>query len=334
MEAAVLTLALSLLFVPLSAWASPRFARWLRAEQHIRPEGPATHGKKAGTPTMGGVVPVLLILVGAGIIWTQTRPSFPGIFTVVTMALGSLIGLVDDIRSQRGHRSVGLFPHETIVFQFLAALILVFLSRRSSHVAFLPFVGQSVSLPDWAWIPVLVLGFLGTVNGVNLADGLDGLATGLFLLAILGLLPVLWRVPEVGALSFLGLGAGLGFLWANAHPAKVFLGNVGSMGLGAFLFGLAWSAGGILFLPMAGGVFVIEALSDILQVGSFKLTKVRLFKMSPFHHHLEDVPVSWPHRLKSPNWPEPQVVIRLWVLGAAFALLSFLASLPITRALP
>ena len=179
------------------------------------------------------------------------------------------------------------------------------------------------------WVSLLVLGFLGTVNGTNLTDGLDGLAVGLFLLSLLGLSPLIAKIPRLGAVALIAGGAGLGFLWANAYPACVFLGNVGSMGLGALLFGLAWSSGGIFFLPIVGGVLVFEAVSDILQVGSYKLTGVRLFKMSPLHHHLEDVPVSWPYRLPSPNWPEPKVVVRLWILGGAFALLGILASLPI-----
>lgn len=329
MEAAVLKVALllGLLFLPISAWASPRFARWLGAGQHIRSEGPASHRGKAGTLTMGGLVPLFLILGGAGILWAWAGPSWPGVFTTVSMFLGGAVGLLDDLRSQRKHRSTGLFPHQTLLVQFLAALILVFFAGRSPQIVRLPFVGATMRFPVWAWAPLLALGFLGTVNGVNLADGLDGLAGGLFLLALLGLLPLAVETPQLGALGVLGLGAGLGFLWANVHPARVFLGNVGSMGLGGFLFGLAWSAGGILFLPLVGGVFVLEALSVILQVGSFKFTGVRLFKMSPFHHHLEDVPVSWPYRLPSPAWPEPQVVARLWVLGAAFALLGALAHL-------
>ncbi len=329
METTVLkfSLVLSLLFVPLSAWTSPRMAHWLRARQHIRPEGPFTHGRKAGTPTMGGLVPLGLLLGGAGILWAWTGPDGPSIFAVLATVLAGGVGLLDDLRSQRRHRSTGLFPHQTILVQLLAATILVFVALLFPPRLQLPFSSLVVSLPTWGWIPLLVLGFLGTLNGVNLADGLDGLASGLFLLALLGLLPCLLGMPKLGALGILGLGSGLGFLWSNAFPARVFLGNVGSMGLGGFLFGLAWSSESLLFLPLAGGVFVLEALSVILQVGSFKLWGVRLFKMSPFHHHLEDMSVPWPHRLPSPNWPEPQVVTRLWAMGAGFALLSVLAAL-------
>ena len=323
-----LGLGLALLFLPLSAWASPKLARWLNARQHIRPEGPSTHEKKAGTPTMGGLVPLFLVALGTGIVWLWIGPDHPSVFTMVSMMLGSFVGFVDDLRSQRGRRSVGFFPHQTIAAQFLASIILVFLAKPLPPTR-LPFSNVNLALPTWVWVPLLVLGFLGTVNGMNLADGLDGLATGLFLLSLLGLSPLIAKIPRLGAVALIAGGAGLGFLWANAHPARVFLGNVGSMGLGALLFGLAWSSGGIFFLPIVGGVLVLEAVSDILQVGSYKLTGVRLFKMSPLHHHLEDVPVSWPHRLPSPNWPEPKVVVRLWILGGAFALLGILASLPI-----
>lgn len=329
MEAQVLKLGLvlGLLFLPISAWASPRVAQRIRARQHIRPEGPSTHGKKAGTPTMGGLVPLLLVLTGAGVLWGLRGPDGPSLFALVAMLLGGLIGLLDDLRSQRGRRSTGFFPHQTLAAQLGASVPLIFLAAQLPQEVRLPFTSLVVGLPKGVWVPLLILGFMGTVNGVNLADGLDGLATGLFLLALLGLFPLLWRTASLAALGFLAFGVGLGFLWANAHPARVFLGNVGSMGLGGLLFGLAWSSGGVLFLPLVGGVFVLEGLSDILQVGSYKLTGVRLFKMSPFHHHLEDVPVSWPHRLRSPSWPEPKVVVRLWVAGAFCALLGILALL-------
>lgn len=329
MEAQVLRfgIVLGLLILPVCAWASPRLARRLGAGQHIRPEGPSTHEKKAGTPTMGGLVPLSLLLFGAGILWAWQGMDWPTGFALASMVLAAAIGLLDDLRSQRARRSIGLFPHQTLFSQFLAAGLLCGLASRFPQTIRLPFVGLATTLPPGIWVPLLILAFLGTVNGVNLADGLDGLATGLFLFAVFGLLPLLFTAPKLGALGLLALSAGLGFLWANAHPAQVFLGNIGSMGLGGLLFGLAWSSGGVLFLPVVGGVFVFEVLTVLLQVGSYKLTGLRLFKMSPLHHHLEDTPVSWPHRLKSPNWPEPKVVMRLWVAGAACALLGVLASL-------
>lgn len=313
-------LALAFLFIPLAAWGSPRLARLLGAGQHIRPEGPATHGAKAGTPTMGGLVP--LGLVGLGLVLLLfVRPTGGRVFVLLALVAGMGVGLLDDLRSQRGRRSVGFFPHQTLLLQALLGGVLALAASSLLQVrVVIPFSSLVLRVPAYLWVPLALLGFVGTVNGVNLADGLDGLATGLFLLALLGLLPLLRGTGLLPA-ALLALGAGLGFLWANAYPASVFLGNVGSMGLGGLLFGLAFASGGILFLPLVGGVFVLEALADILQVASYKLTGVRLLKMAPLHHHLEDAPVPWPHRLRSPLWPEPKVVVRLWILGALFALL-------------
>jgi len=322
-----LGLALSILGIPFCAWGSPRLAQFIRARQHIRPEGPATHGKKEGTPTMGGIVPLVWILLGGAVFSPFCANTDKLTFVLASTALSGLVGLLDDLRSQRKGKSTGFFPHQTILAQVMAAALLLPLAARLPAQFRVPFSSLSLDLPLWGWIPLFFLAFLGTVNGVNLADGLDGLATGLFLLALLGVFPFVIPTPELTLLVFLAMGAGLGFLWANAYPARVFLGNVGSMALGGFLFGLAWSAKAVFFLPLLGGVFVLEALSVILQVLSFKLTGVRLFKMSPLHHHLEDVPVSWPHRLRSPNWPEPKVVARLWILGGFFSLLTLLASL-------
>lgn len=327
MEGLRLGLALGLLCVPLAAVGSPWLARRLRAGQHIRPEGPTTHGAKAGTPTMGGLIPLGLIALGTSLLLLGgTRGKV--LYVLLALGAGAAVGLLDDLRSQRGKRSLGFVPHQTLLVQVLLggalATAVPFLLDLKLAV---PFSTVVLSVPAYVWGPLLVVGFVGTVNGVNLADGLDGLATGLWTLALLGLLPLLRGQPALVAVALLSLGAGLGFLWANAHPAAVFLGNVGSMGLGGFLFGLAAAGGGILFLPLVGGVFVLEALADILQVGSYKLTGVRLLKMAPLHHHLEDVPVSWPHRIRSPNWPEPKVVVRLWILGATFALLGVLAGL-------
>lgn len=330
MESSVLKLAfaLGILGIPFCAFASPRFAQFIRAKQHIRPEGPTTHGKKAGTPTMGGIVPLVWILLWGAVFSPFCENAGKLALVLASAALSGLVGLLDDLRSQRKGKSTGFFPHQTILAQVVAAALLLPLAGRFSAQFRVPFSSLSLALPLWGWVPLFIFAFLGTVNGVNLADGLDGLATGLFLLALLGLLPLVVTAGELLLLTILAVGAGLGFLWANTHPARVFLGNVGSMALGGFLFGLAWGAGGAFFLPLLGGVFALEALSVILQVLSFKLTGVRLFKMSPLHHHLEDVPVNWPHRLKSPNWPEPKVVVRLWILEGLFSLLAVLASLP------
>lgn len=321
-------LIIAVLSLPLVAWASPRFARLIQARQHIRPEGPSSHTRKAGTPTMGGVVVLLPIALGTLILWGLGQGfSIRTGFVLAATFLAGLVGLLDDLRSQRENRSLGFLPHQTLLLQGVCGLLLSLFLVVIRPALVLPFSGMRLEIPIWAAIPLLILAFMGTVNGMNLTDGLDGLATGAWVLSLLGLLPLLWAHSELLRLTILGLGAGLGFLWANAYPAQVFLGNVGSMGLGGLLFALAFAADGVLFLPLAAGLLVVEALSVILQVASFKLTGVRLLKMSPLHHHLEDAPVSWPHRLKSPNWPEPKVVARLLVVAGGFALLSVLAAL-------
>lgn len=328
MEELRIELILALASIPIAAWGSPVFARWIRAGQRIRPEGPAGHLGKAGTPTMGGAVPLALILLGVGVLWVLgPGPSWGVGFVLVATMAGGVVGLLDDLRSQ--HKAAGFFPHQTLLVQVALGALLCSLVPAMGGLEFaVPFSSLKLSLaaiPVWAWVPLLIVGFVGTVNGVNLADGLDGLATGAWLLALLGLLPFVWGNPELGGVALLGMGAGGGFLWANAYPARVFLGNVGAMGLGGLLFGLAFASGALFLLPVIGGVFVLTTLSVILQVGSYKLTGVRLLKMAPFHHHLEAGSVSWPHRIPGSNWPEPQVVVRLWLVGGALALVGALA---------
>lgn len=326
MEGLTLGLVLALVVLPLAAWGSPRFARCVQAGQRIRPEGPTDHRDKAGTPTMGGVVPLVLILAGTAVLWAAgPGPSARGGFALFAAGVGATIGLLDDLRSQRSGSSVGLFPHQTLLAQAVGAAVLCALVPIVGELEFVvPFSASRVSLPVWAWVPLVIAGFVATVNGVNLADGLDGLATGAWILALLGFLPAI-VAPELRGMTLVALGAGAGFLWANAYPARVFLGNVGSMGLGGLLFGIAFASGGVLLLPLGGGLFAMMILSVVLQVASYKLTGVRLFKMAPFHHHLEAGTVTWPHRIRSPNWSEPKVVVRLWVLGGAFALAALLA---------
>lgn len=327
MEGLRLGLVLGLVALPLAAWGSPWFAHLIRAGQRIRPEGPVDHQGKAGTPTMGGIVPLVLILGGLAILWgVGGVPSPEGGFVLAATVAGAVVGLLDDLRSQRRGASVGLFPHQTLIAQAIGGGFLCLLVPALELDLLVPFSSLRLplsALPIWGWVPLVLVGFTGAVNAVNLADGLDGLATGAWLLALLGLGGAT-GAPPLGAVIAVALGAGGGFLWSNAYPARVFLGNVGAMGLGGFLFGVAFATGGVLFLPLVGGVFVVMALSVILQVGSYKLTGVRLFKMSPLHHHLEAGGVPWPYRIPSPGWAEPKVVVRLWVLGAAFALVGVL----------
>ncbi len=325
-------LVLALLALPLVGWASALYARRVRWGQHIRPEGPAEHKTKEGTPTMGGLIVLAWTALGTAIL-AVLRGSLPWTwgFVLASTAAGAVVGLVDDLRSQRRRASVGFFPHQTLLVQILLGVLLCLVVPRMGNLELrIPFWPDSLplgSIPSWGWIPLVVVGFVGTVNAVNLTDGLDGLASGSWVIAVLGLLPVLISSSLAG-LALVAAGATLGFLWANAHPASVILGNVGSMGLGGLLFGLAMASGGIFLLPLVGGVFVVEALSVMIQVGSYKLRQRRVFKMAPLHHHLEQGSVPWTHDFPSPHWPEPKVVVRLWLVGGGFALLGALAALP------
>ncbi|MCR4392334.1 MAG: phospho-N-acetylmuramoyl-pentapeptide-transferase [Candidatus Acetothermia bacterium] len=330
MEGLTLALLLAFVMVPAVAGASSAFARWGRVGQYVRPEGPARHAEKAGTPTMGGIVPLGAILVGAGVLWgAGGGPTWASGFVLAATGAGAGMGLLDDLRSQRRRASLGFFPHQTLLIQ--AALggalfaMVPFLGGLELAVPFSSVRVPLSAIPWWALLLLVLVAFVATTNAVNLTDGLDGLATGAWVLALLGLLPMVGGKPDLVGLCLLGIGAGAGFLWANAHPAHVFLGNVGSMGLGGFLFGVSFAGGAVFLLPLLGGLFVVETLSVILQVASYKLTGTRLLKMSPLHHHLEAGSVPWRHLLPGREWPEPKVVARLWIVAGAFALLGVLA---------
>ncbi len=331
MEGLIQGLVLAMVLFPAVAWGSLVYARCARWGQHVRPEGPARHRGKEGIPTMGGVVPLAALAAGLGLLALWNR-AFPWTwrFILASTGAGAAVGLLDDLRSQRRGTSVGFFPHQTLLVQCILGGLLCLLAAGGEPPLRVPFSSLSIpmtAVPTWAWVVLLIVAFVSTVNAVNLADGLDGLASGCWILALWGFAPLWMGFSELSALTLAAIGAGMGFLWANAHPARVILGNVGSMGLGGFLFGLAWASGGVFVLPLVGGVFVAEALSVLVQVASYKLRRKRVFKMSPLHHHLEEGEVSWPYDLPSPRWPEPQVVVRLWLGAAGCALLGALAIL-------
>ena len=321
----------ALLEMPLVAWGATLFARRLRVGQFIRPEGPEGHAAKAGTPTMVGVVPLLALTLGAGVLAARR----PGLTTQLGFALaatwlGGGIGLLDDLLSQRRRSSLGLAPLQKLLLGLGAAAVLFLfypaLTRIELAVPFARLRLPLASLPPWAVFSLILFGFWGTTHALNLTDGLDGLAPGATAIVLLSLAFLVRGQGELAGLALLSAGAVAGFLWVNAYPAGAFLGDVGSLGLGGLVFGIAFSGGAILLLPILGGLFVLEALSVILQVLSYKLTGRRLLKMSPLHHHLEAGEVPWRYLLPSPNWPEPAVVVRLWLLSAAFVVLGLLAA--------
>jgi len=332
---------LALVFGP---WLIRRL-RELQIGQYIREEGPQEHKKKAGTPTMGGVLIVLSTAVPV-LLWADLTNAF--VLMALFALIGfSVIGFIDDYAKVAKKQNLGLTSKRKFLLQVLVSMMVgVGLLELSTHSAYstqliVPFLKKFH--PDlvihsllssghvWAlaFLPFLLfvtIVITGSSNAVNLTDGLDGLAIGCTVIAA-GALTVLtyvssnarWStyldiqyIPRVGELTvFCGalVGASLGFLWYNAHPAEVFMGDVGSLSLGGTLGVIAVIIKQEILLFFIGGVFVIEALSVILQVGSFKLRGKRIFRMAPIHHHFELL-----------GWSESKVIVRFWILALVFAL--------------
>jgi phospho-N-acetylmuramoyl-pentapeptide-transferase len=313
--------------------------------QYIREEGPKAHQKKAGTPTMGGVLIVISIVIPT-LLWADLENRFVWLAVLATCAFAA-IGFADDYIKVIHKRNLGLTARAKLGLQVLTsaliAVALIAMQNRGMYSTKLvvPFLKQfhpdlvidrlmhNPSLWPVAFLPFIVfvvLMIVGASNAVNLTDGLDGLAIGCTVIAA-GALTVLTyvsghatfstylelqRMPQVGELTiFCGamVGAAIGFLWYNAHPAEVFMGDVGSLALGGAIGTVAVMIKQELLLPFIGGVFVIEALSVILQVGSYKLRKKRIFKMAPIHHHFELV-----------GWSESKIIVRFWIASLVFAL--------------
>ncbi|NWF76519.1 MAG: phospho-N-acetylmuramoyl-pentapeptide-transferase [Nitrospirae bacterium] len=314
----------------LGPWMIKKLRR-LSLTQHIRDDGPKAHMEKAGTPTMGGVLIILSIIISL-FMWGDLKNIY--IWTMIIALLGfGTIGFFDDYLKiiRKSHK--GLRAYQKFGLQIILALLLglfLYMNPKDPYndVLSIPFFKKWFFDLGWIYIPFSVLVIVGSSNAVNLTDGIDGLAIGLVAVAILanavlvyisghkGLaqyLQVLY-MPGTGELTvFCGamFGAALGFLWYNSYPAEVFMGDVGSIGLGGALGTLAVITKHEIVLAVVGGIFVIETLSVIMQVMSFKLTGRRIFKMAPIHHHFE---------LK--GWPEPKVIVRFWIIGIMLALLS------------
>ena len=294
--------------------------------QVIRSDGPQSHKPKAGTPTMGGLV-VILTVAACLLLWAKPGNGLVWMSLLAMLWFGG-IGAVDDWIKLREMHSRGLSPNEKLLWQFVGAIVISVLYLVSSPGGMeragtlsLPFIKQPVPLPLVIYMFLSSVVMVGTSNAVNLTDGLDGLAAGLIALAACGLAVVAYLagnlkfsaylhipyVPSAGELAVvcaIVVGACLGFLWYNAPPAQVFMGDVGALGLGGVLGAVAVFAKAELLLVIFGGVFVLEALSVLAQVGIFKLSKRRVFLMAPLHHHFE---------LK--GLPESKVIIRFWIFS-------------------
>lgn len=305
--------------------------------QTVRKEGPQSHFSKAGTPTMGGAL-ILIAVAVTTLLWADLRNRFVWIVLVTTLAFGA-IGWVDDYRKLIHKDPKGLSARAKLFWQTvagLAASIVLFITAQlpQETALIVPFF-KHIAIPLGAWFVVVAyFVIVGASNAVNLTDGLDGLAIlpTVMVAAALGVFAYVTgnavfanylgipHVPGVGeVLVFCAalVGAGLGFLWFNTYPAQVFMGDVGALGLGAALGVVAVAVRQEIVLFIMGGIFVMETVSVMLQVASFKLTGKRIFRMAPLHHHFE---------LK--GWPEPRVIVRFWIISVILVLVG-LATLKI-----
>ncbi len=298
--------------------------------QQVRSDGPQSHLSKAGTPTMGGLM-ILVSVAASTLLWADLRNRFVWIVLLTTLAFG-LIGFVDDWRKISRRHASGLSAREKYAWQSaagLAAAVLLYATADAPAQTQLivPFVKAATVDLGWLFIPFAYLVIVGSSNAVNLTDGLDGLAILPAVLVAGALVVFAYAGGNINFARYLGIpyvasigevcvvcgaivGAGLGFLWFNTYPAQVFMGDMGSLALGAALGVIAVSVRQELVLFIMGGVFVIETVSVILQVASFKLTGRRIFRMAPLHHHFE---------LK--GWPEPRVIVRFWIITVVLVLI-------------
>jgi phospho-N-acetylmuramoyl-pentapeptide-transferase len=313
--------------------------------QYIREEGPKSHMKKAGTPTMGGILIIISIVIPT-LLWANLANPYVWIAMFSLVSFG-LIGFWDDYAKVRRKQNEGLTVKQKFSLQVLAALLVGFmlLTLHAQKVystsmnvpffkSFKPDLLIDAMLRNWYTYPLafvfffafMILVIVGSSDAVNLTDGLDGLAIGLMLIASFAMTALTYvtghaqfaeyldlaRLPGAAELTIFCssmVGASLGFLWYNAHPAEIFMGDVGSLALGGALGAVAVLIKQEVLLIFIGGVYVIEALSVILQVGSYKLRKKRIFKMAPIHHHFEAL-----------GWEESKIITRFWIAGLVMAL--------------
>jgi len=305
--------------------------------QHVRDDGPQTHLTKAGTPTMGGALILVAVSIST-LLWGDLTNRYIWVVLIVTLFFGA-IGWVDDYRKLVKKQSQGLKAKEKYFWQtvggFGAALFLYYTQTSPIETSLIvPFFKDIIIQMSWFFVIFTYFVVVGTSNAVNLTDGLDGLAIMPTVLVAAGLgiiayatgnikfaeylqIPFVAGTGEVAVFCGAIVGAGLGFLWFNAYPAQVFMGDVGALALGAALGIVAVVVRQELVLLIMGGVFVMETLSVIIQVASFKMTGKRIFKMAPLHHHYELL-----------GWPEPRVIVRFWIITVILTLVG-LATLKI-----
>jgi phospho-N-acetylmuramoyl-pentapeptide-transferase len=310
----------------LSILGTPLLIGWLHKRgigQQIREDGPSGHFSKAGTPTMGGLA--IIFAAVAGYLFAHITETFTtrGIVGMLAVCAAGAVGFADDWIKNTHQRSLGLNKRAKAACQFVIALafaaICVTVLKVDTHLSFTRYSSFGVQLGDVGWVVLAVVVMLGTTNAVNLTDGLDGLAAGSSTFTFSAFMIIgfyqfrhaqIYQNPaslDEAVMAASMIGACAGFLWWNAAPAKIFMGDTGSLGIGAAVAVLALLENVDLLLPIIGGLFVLETLSVILQVGSFRLLHRRIFRMAPIHHHFELA-----------GWPETTVIIRFWILAGLF----------------
>jgi phospho-N-acetylmuramoyl-pentapeptide-transferase len=342
---ALASLTAMVMALALGPWMIRKLREWSFG-QHIREEGPQSHQKKAGTPTMGGLL-IVIAVVAPTLLWADLRNQYIWLALLGLLGFGA-IGFIDDYAKISRKRNLGLTARQKFWLQIVCAMLIAFFllllhaDQRYSTAINVPFFKQfkpDLLVESWTknfWTYPLAFAFfylfivfimVGSSNAVNLTDGLDGLAIGLMIIASGAITALTYVTSHADFSKYLDLthllnsqeltifcasmfGASLGFLWFNCHPAQVFMGDVGSMALGGGLGIIAVLIKQEVLLAFIGGIYVIEALSVILQVGSYKLRHgKRIFKMAPIHHHFEAL-----------GWPESKVVVRFWIVGLVMAL--------------
>ena len=312
-----------------------RLLRWLGMGKQIREDGPGTHLVKQGTPTMGGVLIVVVIIVLAAVFGAYDASTYSPLFV---LALVGALGAIDDYLNAR--TGIGIRGRHKILWQVVVAVVVaVYVQNHFGFNGFrVPFIGavqftaviplpltdDGIQVGALIFIIVAVIAIVGCSNGVNLTDGLDGVAGGTLVFAfisflIIALLNVPYQ-PNLAIVIAIVIGAMMGFLWFNVHPAQVFMGDSGALSLGGMLAVIALITGQVLILPLIGIIFVLEVASDVIQVGSYKLRGKRVFRMAPLHHHFE-----------LGGWDEEKITMRFWIVGALAGMLGvtlFVASIP------
>ncbi len=329
MEPIIHSVILSLLLTLIAGKISIPMLRRFKFGQHVRDDGPSAHLKKEGTPTMGGII-FLIPLCITVLLLAQKNLDFVVVAVLVTIGF-ALIGFLDDYIKIAMKRSLGLRAYQKIIGQIVIAVIFAIFAYRHADIGssiYIPFTTKKWDLGIW-YIPFIVFVIIGTVNSTNLTDGLDGLASGVTLIVAItfciisifasvkasdeGLAYVAANYYNLGIFAGALAGSCLGFLRYNVYPAQVFMGDTGSLGIGGAVVALAVLLKMPLFLPIMGGIYMVESISVIIQVTSYKLTGKRVFKMSPLHHHFE---------LK--GMPETRVVTMFMIITVVLCLIGLL----------